>query len=202
MAEFESSKVEELLRRTKLTTKSRYRASERLANHQRASQWTVAFISVALVFIPLLQAYGVELDISDRILNSFQSVLAVMVLVYSLLLGQENFISRAEAMHRNGVELGRFARKLRGLCENNDSYDELVEEYYDILEKYENHKPIDYLFTRLASKPEEWKGWPEYIWLYIRAQFFKIIGYSHYFGAVVFVIYVLYFLISNIQLSQ
>ncbi|MBW3761972.1 SLATT domain-containing protein [Aeromonas jandaei] len=199
MAELENSEIKELLRRTKLTTKSRYIASERLSSHQKVSQWTVAFISAALVFIPILQAYGVDIRISEKLLNSFQAILAVMVLVYSLLLGQENFVSRAESMHRSGVELGKFARKLRGFPEDYDKYDELVEEYYSILEKYENHKPIDYLFTRLLYKPDRLNGWPAYLWLYIRAQFFMWLGYTHYIVAISFVIYVFYYLLSNIK---
>lgn len=201
MAELEESRIKELLRRTKLTTKSRYRASERFSTHQKVSQWTVAFISAALIFIPLFQAYGVELSIPDQLLNSFQSILAVMVLVYSLLLGQENFVSRSEAMHRNGVELGRFARKLRGLPDTHEDYDGLVEEYYDILEKYENHKPVDYLFTRLHDKPSELKQWPEYLWLWLRAHFFQWLGYTHYIAASFFVGYIFYYLFTNIKAS-
>lgn len=55
-------------------------------------------------------------------------------------------------MHRNGVELGRFARRLSAKNESipDDEYHKLVEEYYDILEKYENHKPVDYSFIRKA----------------------------------------------------
>ncbi|WP_163833400.1 SLATT domain-containing protein [Spartinivicinus ruber] len=198
MAELENSKIKELLRRTKLTTKSRYKASERFAAHQKVSQWTVAFISAALIFIPLFQAYGVKLTIPEQLLNSFQSVLAVMVLVYSLLLGQENFVSRAEAMHRNGVELGRFARKLRGIPDGYSKYDELVEEYYGILEKYENHKPVDYLFTRLHQKPEKFLEWPGYFWLWLRAQFFMWLGYTHYIAAWCFVGYIFYYIFTNI----
>lgn len=201
MAELEDSKIKELLRRTKLTTKSRYRASERFATHQKVSQWTVAFISAALIFIPLFQAYGVELAIPSQLLNSFQSVLAVMVLVYSLLLGQENFVSRSEAMHRNGVELGRFARKLRGLSDEYEDYDGLVEEYYGILEKYENHKPVDYLFTRLHQKPENKSDWLEYLWVWIRAHLFQWLGYIHYIFAITFVGYVFYYLLSSIKLG-
>ncbi|MGY3945149.1 SLATT domain-containing protein [Aeromonas tecta] len=199
MAELENSEIKELLRRTKLTTKSRYIANERLSTHQKVSQWTVAFISAALIFIPLFQAYGVEISISEKLLNSFQAILAVMVLVYSLLLGQENFVSRAEAMHRSGVELGKFARKLRGFPEDYNKYYELVEEYYSILEKYENHKPIDYLFTRLLYKPERFNDWPSYLWLYIKAQFFMWLGYTHYIVAISFVTYVFYHLLSNIK---
>jgi len=139
-------KVEELLRRTSKTTKSRYRASERLEQHHKFSQWTVALISSALIFIPLLQTFNVDLNLSSQILNSVQSILAVLVLVYSLLLGQENFISKSEAMQRNGVELGRLSRKIVVYDEtiSDNDYNKLVEEYYSILEKYENHKPVDY----------------------------------------------------------
>ena len=124
-----------------------------------------------------------------------------MVLVYSLLLGQENFVSRSEAMHRNGVELGKFARKLSGLSEDYEKYDELVEEYYNILEKYENHKPVDYLFTRLHKKPVVLNEWPEYLWLWFRAHFKKWLDYSHYFAAIIFVSVVLFYLLSNIKLK-
>jgi len=98
MSELES-RVGELLRRTKMTTKSRYRASERLERHHKFSQWTVSLISAALVFVPIMQVFKVELGVEAIYLSATQAVLAVLVLVYSLLLGQENFISRSEAMH-------------------------------------------------------------------------------------------------------
>lgn len=200
MSELEN-KVEELLRRTKKTTKSRYRASERLERHHKFSQWTVAFISVALVFIPLMQAFNVETGIDAVYLNATQAILAVLVLVYSLLLGQENFVSRAQAMHRNGVELGRFARNLAAKNESipDDEYHKLVEEYYDILEKYENHKPVDYLFTRLHEKPSTPGDWLTYIWVWIRAQGTTLLIYSHYIAALVFVAFIFVTLFSAIK---
>ena len=112
------NRVRELLRRTKITTKSRYRASERLERHHKLSQWTVALISAALVFVPLAQSFGIASGLKIVYLNATQATLAVLVLVYSLLLGQENFVSRAQSMHRNGIELGRFARKLAGKGES------------------------------------------------------------------------------------
>lgn len=196
-------KIEELLRRTKKTTKSRYRASERLERHHKFSQWTVSFLSVALVFIPLMQAFNVDIGIDALYLNATQAILAVLVLAYSLLLGQENFVSRSEAMHRNGVELGRFARSLaayKGKEEvPNEDYNNLVEKYYDILEKYENHKPLDYLFTRLHYKPDSFSGWPEYCWVWVRAQFFRLITYSHYIAVLALVSFVFYTMFSAIH---
>lgn len=195
------NRLQELLRRTKLTTKSRYRASERLERHHKLSQWTVAFISAALVFIPMTQAFGIELGLRFAYLNATQATLAVLVLVYSLLLGQENFISRAQSMHRNGVELGRFARKLAGKGDDvsDDEYFQLSEEYYNILEKYENHKPVDYLFTRLSDTPNNPHEWVMYIGLWFKARIITILNFSHYLLAISFVVFIFFTLFSGIM---
>jgi hypothetical protein len=191
MSELEN-RVSELLRRAKMTTKSRYRASERLERHHKLSQWTVSLISAALVFVPMMQVFKIELGIDVLYLNATQAALAVLVLVYSLLLGQENFMLRSEAMHRNGVELGRFARKLAGIKgEVNDfRYAQLTEEYYAILEKYANHKPIDYLFTKLTEPPTPTIGYLGYVLMWIEARVITLFIFSHYFLAMAFVVYV------------
>ncbi|MFD1122155.1 SLATT domain-containing protein [Methylophilus flavus] len=194
------NRLHELLRRTKITTKSRYRASERLELHHKLSQWTVSLISVALVFIPLVQTFRISAGIEVIYLNATQATLAILVLVYSLLLGQENFISRAQAMHRNGVELGRFARKLAGMGQSvsDEEYFSLAEEYYDILEKYENHKPIDYLYTRLSENPSNFNEWAIFIGLWLKARVMSLIVFSHYFVAIGFVGFIFYTLFSGI----
>lgn len=194
------NRLHELLRRTKITTKSRYRASERLEQHHKFSQWTVSLISVALVFIPLVQTFGISAGIEPIYLNATQATLAVLVLVYSLLLGQENFISRAQAMHRNGVELGRFARKLAGKGDvvSDEEYFALAEEYYNILEKYENHKPVDYLYTRLTETPSNFNEWVVFVGLWIKARLTSLIIFSHYITAIVFVGFIFYALFAGI----
>lgn len=80
------NRIEELIRRTRITTRSRYRASERLERHHKFSQWTVSLISAALVFVPMMQAFNIQLGVDAIYLNATQAVLAVLVLVYSLLL--------------------------------------------------------------------------------------------------------------------
>jgi len=194
------NRLKELLRRTKITTKSRYRASERLERHHKLSQWTVSLISAALVFVPLAQAFKITVGMEALYLNATQAILAVLVLVYSLLLGQENFVSRAQAMHRNGIELGRFARKLagKGADVSDEEYFALSEEYYDILEKYENHKPIDYLYTRLADTPSTKREWVVFVGLWIKARFVSALVFSHYIVAIAFVVFIFYKLFSGI----
>ena len=198
------NRIDELIRRTRITTRSRYRASERLERHHKFSQWTVSLISAALVFVPMMQAFNIQLGVDAIYLNATQAVLAVLVLVYSLLLGQENFISRSEAMHRNGVELGRFARKLVGISGSvkDQYYIALTEEYYDILEKYGNHKPIDYLLTQLTEKPSTGSEWLTYVVRWLKARVVTILIFSHYFVAMTFVGYVFFKLFLAIRMVE
>lgn len=149
----------------------------------------------------MTQAFGIELGLRFAYLNATQATLAVLVLVYSLLLGQENFISRAQSMHRNGVELGRFARKLAGKGDDvsDDEYFQLSEEYYNILEKYENHKPVDYLFTRLSDTPNNPHEWVMYIGLWFKARIITILNFSHYLLAISFVVFIFFTLFSGIM---
>ncbi|MEN5100304.1 SLATT domain-containing protein [Stenotrophomonas sp. TWI809] len=198
------NRIDELIRRTRITTRSRYRASERLERHHKFSQWTVSLISAALVFVPMMQAFNIQLGVDAIYLNATQAVLAVLVLVYSLLLGQENFISRSEAMHRNGVELGRFARKLAGISGSvrDQYYIALTEEYYDILEKYGNHKPIDYLLTQLTEKPSTGSEWLTYVARWLKARVVTILIFSHYFVAMTFVGYVFFKLFLAIRMVE
>jgi len=195
-----SDRLEELLRRTRITTKCRYRASERLERHQRFSQWVVALISAALVFIPLLQVFGISAGIGAIYLNATQATLAVLVLVYSLLLGQENFVSKAQAMHRNGVELGRFAIKLAGFsgAASDEEYSQLTEQYYNILEKYDNHKPVDYLFTQLSERPSGATEVIVYLFRMTKASFYTLLGLSHYVAVLAFVGYIFVALFAGI----
>jgi hypothetical protein len=196
-----ADRIEELLRRTKRTTKSRYLASERLERHHKLSQWTVALLSCALIFIPMVQAFDVQTGYSPQLLNFAQAIAAVLVLVYSLLLGQEGFVLKADSMHRNGVELGRLARTLAGLNGRDipdDEYQRLVDQYYGILEKYENHKPIDYQFAKLATdKPKVWHEWPGYLGAAAKAYLLSALSYSHYLVAIFGVAAVFIFLLRG-----
>src|SRR5690606_8903177 len=105
-----------------------------------------------------------------------------------------------QAMHRNGIELGRFARKLAGKGERvpDDDYFQLAEEYYDILDKYENHKPIDYLYTRLGETPTNSNEWVIFVALWAKARFITAMIFSHYFLAIAFVFFIFYRLFSAI----
>lgn len=186
-------RARELLRRAELTTKARYGAADRLERHHKMSQWSVSLLSTALVFIPIAQALGIELGTKAIYVNATQAGLAVLALVYSLLLGQENFISRSEAMQRNGLELGKFSRKLDGMIEGISlpQYDKMNKKYYGILSKCPNHKPIDYLETKLTSTPKNPADLVTFIKNFAKWHLLNTISIGHYLIAISFAGFVL-----------
>jgi SMODS and SLOG-associating 2TM effector domain family 5 len=123
--------------------------------HHRLSQWTAALASAALLMIPLLQAFGVPVEYTPQQLNVIQSVLAVVVLILSLLLGSEGFAVKAEKMHRCGTELNQLAQEMSVYSdEDKDAYSLYIQKYHTILQKYENHKQIDYRLHQLQNRDD------------------------------------------------
>ncbi len=182
----DKSKIEDLLRRVRATAKSKYRAAERLEQHHRFAHCTVALLAATLVSVLLVQVFGVSSGYSERALNMGETVLAVFALMFALLLGQESYLARARDMHRNGVDLSRFARELMGVLERQveePEYQRLVNRYYETLEKSENHKPIDYQFLKIEHTPQNLNQWPMHIYDSAKAYSWYFLLYIHYIFA-------------------
>ena len=181
----------ELNRRVVTTTSIRYGSATRLSSHHRFSQWVVTLVSVALIIIPLFQAMKVPLKHSPQLLDAVEVLLAVIVLVYSLLLGNENYSGRAEKMLTCGLELGRLSRRIYPHLDKPHEqalYEELSEEYHDILEKYPNHDSVDYKLYRVSQPNEYYMNKFVYIFDWFSVKLEYTIGYWHYITVIVGVI--------------
>lgn len=149
------NKFSELNRRVKLTSKARYNASRRLTLKNTLSQWTLALLSVSLILISLVSASNIAIKFDAKYVDIMQIIFAVLVLTYSLLLATEDYSARSVKIHRCGMELGRLARKIKPHEDNEDEngkYDEFANDYYNCLEKYENHENVDYLVSDYTSR--------------------------------------------------
>lgn len=149
------NKFTELNRRVKLTSKARYNASRRLTRQNKFSQWTLALLSVALILISLISASEIPTKFDDNYIDIMQIIFAVLVLTYSLLLATGDYSARCVKIHRCGMELGRLARKIKPYENKNDNdtkYEQFTNDYYNCLEKYENHESVDYLVADYSSR--------------------------------------------------
>jgi hypothetical protein len=148
-------RFQELYRKVSQTAKLRFLASYRLSTHHRFSQWSIALLSVALIVIPLLQVLKPSGTANSVVLSVIEIVLAVLVLVFSLLIGAENYAVRADRMHTCGQELNELARKLekfRTQPGTDQEYEALSVEYSRILRAHENHGNIDYLQFQVSKR--------------------------------------------------
>lgn len=159
----QKNKFDELYRIIDITAKARYGASTRLNLHGMCSQWTLSLLAIGLIIVSVLMISSVKVNFSEQYSDVMQIVFSVVILTYSLLLGMGNFSARAERLHRCGLELSRLVRRvkpLRGSEDYDPEYSEITKEYYDCLEKYENHKEVDFLSSRLEI--ERRKGYPDW----------------------------------------
>ncbi|GIZ52322.1 SLATT domain-containing protein [Noviherbaspirillum aridicola] len=198
----QNKRVEELQARVSKTAAARYRASERLEKHQKLSLWTLACLALALVLIPLIQTMEVPTGIEPLWLHGAEAVLAVLVLIYALLVGMEKFVAQTNAMRRSGVELDRLSRRIAARDPNKMTeaeFSAFVRDYFDIIDRYEHHQPVDYQFTRLAAMPKNGNEWPAYAWLWTRVQAGSLFSYLHYVAVLAFVAFVFVMLLGGIK---
>lgn len=206
----QKNKFDELYRLVDITAKARYRASTRLSTHGMWSQWTLSLLAIGLIIVSVVSLSGIQTNFTDRYSDVMQIVFSVIILTYSLLLGMGNFSARAERLLRCGMELSRIVRKVKPYKGKDDDehdsvYNQLTKDYYDCLEKYENHKDVDFLSSRLEIErrkgfPEKGKEeeWPEFLiryfyafksrltlWLSVRVRL--ILAFSHYLITLVIV---------------
>jgi hypothetical protein len=129
----------------------RLTAARRFARQQRMSQWTVAWLSVALIVLALWPALDLPMRFSFLLVHAVEILFATLILTYSLLLNLDNYAIRSDRLHSCAVELGRLARKVETYLDSTDpkEYLALSNEYYDILSKYENHENVDFLLSRV-----------------------------------------------------
>ena len=190
-----TTSIKELLRRTDMTCNARYNAAVRMSLHGWASQWTLAILVVGQIAISLIASLNVHKNFSNDYINFGSIFFGVLVLAYSLLLGMADFSSRSVKLHSCGLELGRLSRKLFYLSQSNDesleNYEKCYTQYYDILDKYENHSPIDYLQAHhkyyigeaLKLNVETLIYWTERLRLFriwLKIWIYRFLQFSHY----------------------
>jgi len=147
----ESDHFDELYDRIVKTASCRFAAHDRLKDHHNASLWTITFFSMGLITIPLVQTFGLEISFSQNYVNFIQVVLAIVILVISVLLNMTNFSVRAEKMHQCAMSLNSIARRLHRHINDRsgaDEYESFVKEYDDVLQRFDNHSTIDYLYAK------------------------------------------------------
>jgi len=144
--------VEDFLRVLYTASSCRHKASSRLRNKGAFSFATTTFLSMGLIFMPLMQTTGLTLSFPIEVLNILQIFLAVSVLVYSIINSQARYGVRSKALSECGDQIKKLARELDAkiaACDEKDKFDYEYyrERYVDIDIDVENHSQQDWVFA-------------------------------------------------------
>lgn len=143
-----------LIASMKTTASSRYHASIRLAFQGKFTFGVSTFISLGLIFIPLMQLAKVPMELGADVLGAVQIFLAVAILVYSVVSGTARYELRSEQLNDCGDQVKRLIRQLEFEPTGSETEEitllrEYQEKYAAVTSDVENHRRNDYTLTIL-----------------------------------------------------
>jgi len=144
------------------TKGARFNAAKRIELHDKWSTITISIISVYIISLNLTVLFPDRPAILSNSIITFSTIcLSIFVLVISLIISSRNYKSRAEKFHSCGREINKVYDKIciwKNTSEKPsiNELSELNNAYYNILDKYENHKRIDYLMF-MNEHPDDFK---------------------------------------------
>lgn len=161
----------ELKRRISTTANNRFNASSRLKRHNQLALSTVILFSLGLILFSLTSTLGIPTHSSSTLLNASTIFFSVAILTISTALSMSDFSLRSERHHDCGRELNALSLELERFSNNqamrtSDEYEKYQKQYEQVLSKYENHKTIDHLFTKLSWSEQYESKWYRPVFAY------------------------------------
>ncbi|MBI3233261.1 MAG: SLATT domain-containing protein [Bacteroidetes bacterium] len=151
------------------TTKGiRFYTHERYLSKNRWSNFSVGMMSAYIIIINLITSYKIHLntEFGENTVSFITTALSILILVFSQLENSSDFKLRAEKFHDCSREISKLYRQLREKRREIIDDDkltpflnEITKLYEQILDKYENHQEIDYLYF-IARHPKDFEMSP------------------------------------------
>lgn len=163
-----------------VTKGARFKASERCKELDRRSARLVGWVSAYLIIFSVLSLCNIPIVMIPANYSSFISIsLSVMILVFSQLEYAMNYTAKAKEFHDCALEISSLYNNLRFLKTQHDekpdnnlivSTKAISDKYEIILQRCENHLPIDYAFFKTLTP--EYFNLSKFSILGIRMQYF------------------------------
>jgi len=161
MRERKGSYQDELYDKMWKTKGARFNAYERLRRRQSRSFYATSLLSAYLIVISLVEPFNLIPPTSDSKIVAFFSVaLSVILLVFVIIENAAEYNLKGNNFHNCAKDIGRIFNTLHSLIEKKEvdisKYEELADKYSDILDRYDNHSPIDYEMHK-TKHPNDYK---------------------------------------------
>ncbi len=180
------------------TKGSRFKAYNRLRMTNGLSFLTRSLLTTYLIIINLINAFNLfPSGINSNFISFLLISIAIVLLVFVILENSNEYNLKAERYHDCAKQLGRLYNRLDEHKEDisKDSIDEIKSSYETILDKYENHIPIDYEILKTEHSDvfimSETKRWS------IRAKSFILTKMKYYIFIVIPPLIILWLLKDN-----
>ncbi|MDP1843374.1 MAG: SLATT domain-containing protein [Sediminibacterium sp.] len=135
----------------------RFYAHERYLTQNKWSNIAVGMMSAYIIIINLISSYKIHLNeaLGDNAVSFITTALSILILVFSQLENSNDFKLKAEKFHDCSREIAKLYRQVREVKRENldeqklnDFLRNITNDYQTILDKFDNHKEIDYLYFK------------------------------------------------------
>ncbi|RYH72143.1 SLATT domain-containing protein [Flavobacteriaceae bacterium 144Ye] len=165
------------------TKGARFNAYERLRRKHQLSTYATSFVSAYLIVINLLTPFNfhTDLGIEPNTISFITVALSVVLLAFVILENTAEYNLKGDAFHNCSKEIGRLFNRLHSLIEqtnpDEDEIERIANDYADILDKYDNHSPIDYAVHKTKHKNDFDLNLIQREWIKFNANY---LVHSHY----------------------
>lgn len=148
----------------RITIDARFQAGKRLESLNTYTFITSIIISLALIFLPLIQFSDIKLHYSNNVLSTLQIFFAVAILVYSVLISTAKYSIRAKEMTVCADLVKDLSRELKDIIALSQRDGENItknvlndynKRYRECLRNSENHSDQDYHFVKNTIKMKD-----------------------------------------------
>jgi hypothetical protein len=199
--------LEELNYKIWSTKGSRFNANKRLLKIADLSNLCTSMLSVYLIAVGLLSVYNIYSpnNIDENLIAYSITCLSILLLVFGQIENAKDFSTKSKQYHNCGLELSSLYNDLRifktltdkpNLKERREFAEKISGKYERILERHENHQPIDHDMLK-ASKAEyhELNSWDV---IKIRADYYLKTGLIYHVFIIFPPIIIVGLLIKNV----
>lgn len=184
MRERKGTLSEELYDKIWKTKGTRFNAYERLRRRQKRSFYATGLLSAYLIIINLLQPFNLlVLPTDSNIINFISVSLSIILLVFVTIENSAEYNLKGDNFHNCAKELGRIFNDLHSLMDKNETdqtkYEEIGNRYSDVIDRYDNHSPIDYEVHKTKHTNDFKLSYVDRQWILLRA---NILNDFHYFA--------------------
>jgi len=155
--------LEELNYKIWVSKGCRFEADKRLLTISHWSNLCTSILSVYLIAVGLLSVYNIYNQdwLNENIIAYSITCISILLLVFSQIENAKDFTSKAKQFHNCGLQLSELYNELRifktltdspSLEDKKNFAEKISRKYERILERHENHDPIDYDIFRAKKR--------------------------------------------------